>query len=78
MNAVLIDQQFREIIVKELKRREWNQKEFAARLGVTPAMISQYLSGYRIAGPELMERMFCALDLEPRLTAVRKKSLASA
>ncbi len=49
----------------EIKRAKITQKQFADRLGVSEAYVSQILSGRKAPGLDLVDRLAKALDIKP-------------
>ena len=69
--SMILDKQFREIVLQELKLRKWTQTRLADEMHVDPPYISQYLSGKVSAGDDVKDRFFAALGLEPVLSVRR-------
>jgi transcriptional regulator with XRE-family HTH domain len=69
---LILQKQFRDIIEHELDRRKMRRSELARAMNVAPQMVTDYLNGRRDPGPEVIEKFFNALDLEPKLTFRRK------
>jgi len=69
---VIIEQQFREIVEAELKEKGWTRSQLAREMGVRPQIVTDYLNSRNTPGPDVMERFFKALNLEPELRVRRK------
>jgi len=75
---LILQKQFLEIVNRELKARHMTRTELARAMEKSPQYVTEYLNGRRDAGPDVMERFFAALQLEPKLTVVRRKATALA
>jgi transcriptional regulator with XRE-family HTH domain len=56
---------FREIIIDELKRREWSRKELAKRIDIDPTLINSMLRGERRFNEDQVVAISKVLDMEP-------------
>ena len=54
----------REAILKAINLRKVKQKELAEQIGITPASLSQYLSGVKEMKTVNVEKAFKALDIK--------------
>ncbi len=69
---VIIEEQFRSIIEDELKDRGWSRSDLAREMHVGRQVVTDYLNGRSKPGPDMMEKFFAALELEPQLTVKKK------
>lgn len=63
----MLEQQFREIVVRELRNRGWTRADLAREMGTTPQYVTNYLRGYHTPGPDVIEKFFRAFGLSPDL-----------
>lgn len=70
---MILEAQFVEIIESTLSTRGWTRSDLARAMGVHKTYVSNYLNGRQVPGPDVMERFFRALDLEPNLS-VRQRT----
>jgi len=75
---LILQKQFREIVEDELGRRHWSRSDLARAMNCSRQMVTDYLNGKREPGPDTMEKFLSALELEPKLSVVRRKATALA
>ena len=80
--AVILQQQFRNLVNSELVRLGWTRLRLAKEMGVASGYVSNYLNGDKDPGDDVKEKFFRALGVQPRLTIepleTPAKNLASA
>lgn len=76
---MILKDEFRRLILEQLKDQGVSQSELARRMGVSSAMVSQYLTGSICPGVDVVERFCLALGFTPRLTLqeIHEKKLVS-
>lgn len=74
----MIVEQFIELVNCELEKRGMTRRALSIEMGVTPQTVNSYLNGHRSPGPEVMERFFTALNLEPKLSCTEVQEKVSA
>lgn len=65
---MLLQLQFRAIVIDEMERQGLNRAQLAKKIGCHPNMVSQYLNGHTAPGSELIERFFRALGGRAKLS----------
>ncbi len=63
----------RKIIIKELQKRGWTQRELCRRADLFPHQLCEYLGGHRDLYVETLQRILKVLDLEIRPAIRRRK-----
>ncbi len=66
--AVILQQQFRNLVNNELTRLGWTRLRLAKEMGVHSGYVSNYLNGDKDPGDDVKEKFFRALGVQPRLT----------
>lgn len=66
--AVILQQQFRNIVNNELKRLGWTRLRLSQEMAVHSGYVSNYLNGVMDPGDDVKEKFFRALGVQPRLT----------
>lgn len=56
---------FREIVIEELKKRQWSRKDLAQRIDIDPTLITSMLRGERRFNEDQVLAIARALDMEP-------------
>jgi len=72
---VVLETRFRKRLREAIDAAGINQSELARRMHVTPALVSQYLSGHRSPGLDVVEKFAKALELNPLMLLDSEKIL---
>lgn len=70
---MILEQQFRDLVERELKELGWTRADLARAMKTRPQFVTDYLNGRHSPGADVMERFFTALGVTPQIV-VRKKS----
>lgn len=65
---MMLQDEFRQLILDELQRQGVTHGELARRMGVSRPMVSQYLAGRVSPGVDVVERFCRALGFVPHLS----------
>jgi type II secretory pathway component PulJ len=76
MESMILDQQFRDIVTREMQAQGIDNEELSARMGRSENYMNAYLGTAktppcRKPGPDVMEAAFHALGLTPSLVVTR-------
>lgn len=67
---MFLEDQFQEIVLKEMERRNISYETLAAKMRMSADSVKQLLQTEARLTADVMQRFFRALDLQPRLSAV--------
>lgn len=75
---MILEQRFLKRVAEAMQAQDMNQSALARKMNVTRSMVSQYLTGHRTPGLDVVERFAKALDVDPLALLSSENLLAHA